>query len=503
MSKPRAASAPAAHGDTGARKRSTSPTLFRRAAAAITALVLGAGLALVGLAAPASAHTGDLKASAVCNTATGEYDVTYTLKLTNVPNNKTGTTKWRVGDTDFDGTPTSAANLDRGPISTNGNATIELGTEHLAGDTQGYGPWVYAYTTWPGSDKGSDGRLTTALEGDCAQTGPVVKKIEFCHATGSETHPYERIETAVEAFFSAGHDAHQNNGDIYPAFSYLKHGKVIHVPAQGDQSLLQYEDCVKPLVKIPVEGEPTFSDACGPDNEVPNLPGDTEKIDWNTVEASGVITVTATAKPGYAFQKDAQTTWTFTIDDAPCIEPSLRVAAATGTCVADAPWIFYDIELADPDHQSTGNTARLVLTDGTNTETIELGELDGGKLKSKVLWPGASVAADGVTPTGWPGWALVGTTWVQVDDNFAWTRGDIQATVEVNPTAAVTLSYPPATPECATGPKASGSGGSPAAAGTGLASTGFAGTTIAIVAGIIVVAGIAFLVIARIRRKRA
>ena len=39
--------------------------------------------------------------------------------------------------------------------------------------------------------------------------------------------------------------------------------------------------------------------------------------------------------------------------------------------------------------------------------------------------------------------------------------------------------------------------------GTGLASTGFAGTSIAIVAGIIVVAGVAFLVVARIRRKRA
>lgn len=39
--------------------------------------------------------------------------------------------------------------------------------------------------------------------------------------------------------------------------------------------------------------------------------------------------------------------------------------------------------------------------------------------------------------------------------------------------------------------------------GDGLADTGFAGTSIAIVAGIVVVAGVAFLVIARLRRKQA
>ncbi|WP_235507791.1 InlB B-repeat-containing protein [Agromyces sp. Root1464] len=782
MSKPGAALAHA-DGDARTRVRWSSRRPFRRIAAILTSLALGAGIAVVGVAAPASAHTGDLKANAVCNTETGMYDVTYTLTLSNVPSGKTGTTMWRVGTTKFDGTPKSAKGMDRGPISTTGNKTITLGTEQLAGDTKSFGPWVYAYTTWNGATKGSDGQLKQQLAGDCGDETPV-KKIEFCHATGSASNPYVRIETAVEAFYNAGHIDHK--GDIWPAFSYKKHGKVISVPAQGDQSLLEYEDCVKPVVKIPVEGAPTFSDTCGPDNEKLTVPEDTARIDWNSSESDGVITVTATAKPGYEFKKGEKTTWTFTIDDKPCvvqvvgapafsdkcgadnekltvpedtatidwnstevdgvitvtatakpgnvfpegatkawtftiddkpcvielvgapdfsdkcgvdnekltvpedtatidwnstevdgvitvtatakpgnvfpegatkawtftindapcivdvvgeptfsdkcgadnekltvpedtdtidwnsseengtitvtatakagsafpvgakdewtfvvndapcaielvgapefsdkcgpdnekltvpsdtdtidwasadangvwtvtatakpgyafeeggpvtwafpysdkpcIAPTLTGSFATGVCEADSPWITFDVEMTDPDSQSTGNTASLVMTDGTNTETIVLGDLENGSLSGKVLWPGASVDADGKA-NGWPGWALVGDKWIEVDDNFAWTRGDITAQLVVNPELDVKISYPPATPNCAIGPKVTppgGEGGTPAASnGTGLASTGFAGTTIAIVAGIIVIAGVAFLVVARIRRKRA
>ncbi|KRC58781.1 cell wall protein [Agromyces sp. Root81] len=192
----------------------------------------------------------------------------------------------------------------------------------------------------------------------------------------------------------------------------------------------------------------------------------------------------------------------FTFTNVACIAPTLTGSVATGTCEADSPWILFDVELNDPDKQSTGNTASLVLTDGKNTETIKLGELKNGALDGKVLWPGASVDADGKA-NGWPGWAYADGKWIQVDDNFAWTRGAITAKLVVNPELPVTISYPKATPECATGPKTT-PGGSPASSnGTGLASTGFAGTPIAIVAGIIVIAGLAFLVVARIRRKRA
>ncbi|MEF3404279.1 hypothetical protein [Agromyces sp. CCNWLW203] len=257
---------------------------------------------------------------------------------------------------------------------------------------------------------------------------------------------------------------------------------------------------------IELVGAPTFEDWCGPENEKLVVPQSTDTTLWTSERANGVITVTASAKPGYAFAK-GPFTWKYAYSDAKCIEPSLTGSVATGVCEADSPWIFFDVELTDPDEQSTGNTASLVMSDGTNTETIELGELKDGSLTGKVLWPGASVDENG-TANGWPGWALVGDKWIEVDDNFAWTRGDITATLEVNPELDVAISYPPATPNCATGPKSTppggGAGTTPTASdGTGLASTGFAGTTIAIIAGIIVVAGVAFLVVARIRRKRA
>jgi len=195
--------------------------------------------------------------------------------------------------------------------------------------------------------------------------------------------------------------------------------------------------------------------------------------------------------------------WTFDFTNVGCVAPTLTGSVATGVCEADVPWITYSVALTDPDEQATSRLVALVLSDGTNSERLELGELgEDNTLTGKVLWPGASVAEDGVTPTGWPGWEKIGDAWVETDGNFAWTRGITTASFEVNPTLAVSLAYPEATPDCATGPKSNATTAA-AGGGDGLASTGFAGTTIAIVAGIIVIAGIAFLVIARIRRKRA
>lgn len=485
MSKPRAASAPAAHGGARALKRSASPSPLRRIAAAVTALVLGSGLALVAVAAPASAHHNTINGTVTCDPSTSTYDITWTVE------NSEAKTE----------TVTDSSNTDLVPV---GTTFDKRETRTFVQHDVVEGSYTLTLSTEWSNEMTATNSATVTAEGDCDADAPV-KKIEFCHATGSATNPYVRTETSVSAFFKAGHIDHQDHRDIYPAFTYLKHGKLIEVPAQGDQALLKYEDCTLPPATIQLPAEPEIVDMCGVDRDRIVAPVDSADVSWTTSPiVDGTATATASVKPGFTFSNGKTSeTWTFEFDDAECVDPTLEVAVATGRCVADAPWIFYDIELTDPDHKSTSTTANLVLTDGTHIETIVLGELVDGKLEGKALWPGASVAADGVTPTGWPGWKLVGTTWVQVDDNFAWTRGDIEATIEVNPTAAVSLVYPQATPECATGPKGSGSGSSPAAAGTGLASTGFAGTTIAIVAGIIVVAGVAFLVIARMRRKRS
>lgn len=132
--------------------------------------------------------------------------------------------------------------------------------------------------------------------------------------------------------------------------------------------------------------------------------------------------------------------------------PSLAGSTAVGTCERDVPWISYDLTLVDPDAQATSNQASLVLTDGANTTTIPLGTLVDGRLSGRILWPGASTDAGGAA-AGWPGWAYQNGQWVEVPDNYRWTRGDITATVVVNPELVVPLSYPVATPDCATGPR--------------------------------------------------
>lgn len=872
MSKPRAGSAHAAPGDPGARSRPESRTIVRRIAAALTAVALGAGLALVGVAAPASAHHNTITAVAACDADSSTFDITWTVENSEAKVEKVLTSS------DPDVVPVGTE-IGKNKSEKFVEYGVEAGTYELTLKTE-----------WSNGTQNTDtGRLTISAA-NCGDG--TVKKITFCHATGSASNPYVRLTTSVSAFFHAGHIDHQDKRDIYPSFSYVKKGETINVAAQGDQSLLQYEDCTKPFdsnwqyaaptcealvvvypaglpagqandvnVRVVVEGKdltlnfhnnsgtwsgtktftfaehpkwpnpdqwsirwiqvagtnyhwegqidcgvapqpvkvchwntdgtydrafmsvadflighslhskdihsafsywffgtknvpaqgdqsllqyedcvkpptqlslpakpafvdecgvaddriltpsavtgvewnvtpvsggsatatataqpgyvfvggetshtwtfaftdvpcvttvpvpaepqktdecgvdadaivppvavqgvewvlspvtdgaatatattkpgyifadgttrhdwilaftdvkcppttialngtPTRVDVCGTDDdridvpastdlitwkiegdhasgaakaiataadgytfeggsvrefpftfdltpcpkliEVPaapdhidrcgveddavTLPAETENVVW-TIEGdptSGAATAVATAKPGFVFDKDlTEKRFSYEFTDADCIEPSLDGSLATGICLADAPWIFFDVTLIDPDKQSTGRDVKLVMSDGTNSHTIELGTLsDKGTLEGKVLWPGASVADDGVTPTGWPGWEKIGDAWVETDGNFAWTRALTGATLEVNPTLAVDVTYPPATPDCATGPNANTTTAA-AGGGTGLASTGFAGTTIAIVAGIIVIAGIAFLVIARIRRKRA
>ncbi|WP_239453408.1 MULTISPECIES: LPXTG cell wall anchor domain-containing protein [Microbacterium] len=170
--------------------------------------------------------------------------------------------------------------------------------------------------------------------------------------------------------------------------------------------------------------------------------------------------------------------------------PSLAGSTAVGECENDSPWIEFDITLIDPDGQSTSDVATLVLTDGTNSTTLTLGTLVDGSLSGRVLWPGASVDASGEA-TGWPGWAFENGEWVEVPGNFRWTRGDITATIEVNPSLVVPLSYPPATPQCSANPPGSAPASLPA---TGMAA---AIAPIAVVGVAALAAGAGFLIIRR------
>lgn len=184
----------------------------------------------------------------------------------------------------------------------------------------------------------------------------------------------------------------------------------------------------------------------------------------------------------------------------PPVTPSLSGSIVSATCSADAPWISYSVVMTDPDDVATGHTARLVLSNGTDSVTLPLGDLVNGELSGAVLWPGASVGEDG-RGSGWPGWEFSDGAWVQTAANYAWTRGEITATIEVNPSLSVPLSYPPSTPQCLTSPPSA----TVTTAGLSLPSTG--GDAAGLVpllwgAGGLVAAGGALLLIRRARRSR-
>jgi LPXTG-motif cell wall-anchored protein len=161
---------------------------------------------------------------------------------------------------------------------------------------------------------------------------------------------------------------------------------------------------------------------------------------WGGANVDIVVTEPATTEPGDGTDGGEDTDGGDT-DGGDDVQPSLDGSTVGTTSVDGVPWITFDVRLTDPAGTSTGNTARLVMSDGTHTHEIELGELVDGHLAGSVLWPGAEVAEDG-TPTAFPGWAYTDGTWTRTDGGLAWTLGDITATLVVNPELAVEISYP-------------------------------------------------------------
>lgn len=164
---------------------------------------------------------------------------------------------------------------------------------------------------------------------------------------------------------------------------------------------------------------------------------------WAATEVEGVLTQTMTGVPGV---------------DVTCAEPqepSLAGTVATGNCEADAPWLTYAVVLTDADGQYAGDGAGTITFDAPEGEedveyAFTLGE--DGTATGAVLWPGASVDADG-NADGWPGWEqLADGTWVETEGNSAWARDITSVTVDVNPSLSVEVTYPEATPDCAAAP---------------------------------------------------
>ena len=113
-------------------------------------------------------------------------------------------------------------------------------------------------------------------------------------------------------------------------------------------------------------------------------------------------------------------------------------------CDNDTPWLAYDIVAPGLSDEAT-----ITFSEGADSAvyTVAVGS-------GQVLWPGAEIDAAG-NPIDWPGYDqdADGVWFVNPDNPFAWARGTVEVTVEVNPTfGPVTVDYPPAEPTCSAVP---------------------------------------------------
>ncbi|WP_128817304.1 hypothetical protein [Candidatus Saccharimonas aalborgensis] len=168
-------------------------------------------------AAEAQAHTGDLTGVAVCQ-ADGSYKAPVKLTTANVPAGNSGSTMWKLGTPSFQGTPTSAAGMDRGPVASVGNTTVTLGTLTFPGTTTG-SPWVYAYTSWTpdGFARGSDNQIT-GMDGTCIPDNPGPRTVIGTVQKGTAsctTHEVEqfRVDTVIPQVWSATAKAYIDDPD--------------------------------------------------------------------------------------------------------------------------------------------------------------------------------------------------------------------------------------------------------------------------------------------------
>lgn len=298
--------------------------------AALSALAVALGMVAFA-SMSSSAHQGNIVATALCNTTTGNYDVTYTLSWSNVPNGVHAAMSSRTGATSFHSGWTYNTWSDwtsRGD-STGNQGSIQW-TEQMPGDTVGNGPWVYAYTNWSNGYSGSrthDTRMEN-LGGDCAIPTPLNASATAssvpatCDAPGSVTFATENAEWENTTDVTDGSRraiAHQ--GHLFPGGeTTIDVGYVIQ-PQQSGVGCLTLVTPETPTVANSMEvcnstngsttkasgtitfsaGEWTWTD-------------DHKKVISGTKDfAKGSYTFIATAHSGFKFDEHGLTTKAFTV----------------------------------------------------------------------------------------------------------------------------------------------------------------------------------------------
>lgn len=212
-------------------------------------------------------------------------------------------------------------------------------------------------------------------------------------------------------------------------------------------------DVCQPEPEVVTPGLPTVEDLCGTENDDVRLPANTAEVTYETT-ADGIV---ATPAEGFAFDDEAlpaeytaqgDGTALYTLPEGSFTdEPCELVPGDTGAvCDAETPYLVYEVSLPEGSENPGENplTVTFLNPDGEDHVTTDL------PLEGRLLWPGASAEE----PLQWPGWEqLEDGSYVETDDNYAWTRDGVQVQFEVNPDYSTVVNYPPASEDCADAPE--------------------------------------------------
>ncbi|KAF2329482.1 T9SS type B sorting domain-containing protein, partial [Flavobacterium daemonense] len=120
--------------------------------------------------------------------------------------------------------------------------------------------------------------------------------------------------------------------------------------------------------------------------------------------------------------------------------PTMTVTA-NSYCSNDVPYVSYDVKA---DNFTPNNLLTVKWIDSDNNVVATQTNLP---LSGSILWPGAVVDNNGIG-IDWPGWLLINGQWIEGADGFEKTRTGVTVQFSLNPTVSISLSYPPATPQC-------------------------------------------------------
>ncbi|WP_166638477.1 gliding motility-associated C-terminal domain-containing protein, partial [Flavobacterium sp. 245] len=123
------------------------------------------------------------------------------------------------------------------------------------------------------------------------------------------------------------------------------------------------------------------------------------------------------------------------------VVPPTMTITANSYCSNDVPYVSYNVT---PDNFTTNNLLTVKWIDSANNVVATQTNLP---LSGSILWPGAIVDSNGIG-VDWPGWLLTNGQWIEGADGFEKTRTGVTIEFSLNPTVSISVSYPPATPQC-------------------------------------------------------